>query len=85
MTVGFGTQIALSDVSLELRSGEIVGLIGPNGAGKSTLIDVITGFQRPRAGDVVAGRPSESAGTGLHNERAWASAGRFSRSSRSTT
>jgi ABC-type branched-subunit amino acid transport system ATPase component len=35
---------ALSEVDLEVREGELVGLIGPNGAGKTTFIDAITGF-----------------------------------------
>ncbi len=35
---------ALSDVSLEVREGELVGLIGPNGAGKTTLVDAVSGF-----------------------------------------
>jgi branched-chain amino acid transport system ATP-binding protein len=43
---------ALSDVTLELRRHEVVGLIGPNGAGKSTLVNVLTGFDRPDAGTV---------------------------------
>jgi branched-chain amino acid transport system ATP-binding protein len=43
---------ALSDVTLELRRHEVVGLIGPNGAGKSTLVNVLTGFDRPDTGTV---------------------------------
>jgi sulfate-transporting ATPase len=56
--VRFGSQVALSDVSLEIVPGEVLGLIGPNGAGKTTLIDVISGFQLQRSGSVrIDGRP----------------------------
>jgi branched-chain amino acid transport system permease protein len=44
LSVRFGGVHALSDVSLEVKEGELVGLIGPNGAGKTTLIDAISGF-----------------------------------------
>jgi ABC-type branched-subunit amino acid transport system ATPase component len=44
LTVRFGSVVAVQDVSLEVRPGEVVGLIGPNGAGKTTLIDAVTGF-----------------------------------------
>ncbi|HJS94245.1 MAG TPA: ATP-binding cassette domain-containing protein [Solirubrobacteraceae bacterium] len=44
LSVAFGGVHALSQVDLEVREGELVGLIGPNGAGKTTLIDAVTGF-----------------------------------------
>jgi branched-chain amino acid transport system permease protein len=44
LSVAYGGVRALSDVSLEVREGELVGLIGPNGAGKTTLVDAIAGF-----------------------------------------
>ena len=48
----FGALRALSDVSLQVDQGSIVGLIGPNGSGKSTLFDIITGFQKGDGGEI---------------------------------
>ena len=52
ISLTFGGNAALSDVSLHADHGEIVGIIGPNGAGKTTLFDVVSGFLRPDAGRV---------------------------------
>jgi branched-chain amino acid transport system ATP-binding protein len=52
LTVRFGGVTALSDVSLAVYPGEIVGIIGPNGSGKSTLFNAISGIVRPSSGTV---------------------------------
>lgn len=49
----FGGVAALTDVSLEVRPGEVHALLGENGAGKSTLMNVATGTIRPDAGSMV--------------------------------
>src|SRR5664280_3833604 len=51
----FGGVHVLRDVSLELATGEVVGLLGDNGAGKSTLIKIITGVHRPDSGEIFFG------------------------------
>lgn len=52
LTAAYEHKIALSDVSLQVSSGEVLGLIGPNGAGKSTLIRAVSGVIKIRNGRV---------------------------------
>ena len=52
LTVGFGDNIALSDLTAAIPSGSSVALLGPNGAGKSTLLRAAIGLVRPRSGSV---------------------------------
>jgi branched-chain amino acid transport system ATP-binding protein len=53
LTRYFGGLSAVSNLSITIQTGEIVGLIGPNGAGKTTVFNLITGFLRPSKGQVV--------------------------------
>lgn len=48
----FGGLAAVSNVSLEIGEGQLVGLIGPNGAGKTTLFNLITGIYKPTQGEI---------------------------------
>jgi branched-chain amino acid transport system ATP-binding protein len=48
----FGGIVAVDDVSLKVRAGEILGIIGPNGSGKSTLFNCVLGQLQPSAGEV---------------------------------
>jgi len=52
LTKRYGTVTAVNDLSLAIRSGEIVAFLGPNGAGKTTTIDMILGLARPDEGSV---------------------------------
>jgi branched-chain amino acid transport system ATP-binding protein len=66
LVVQYGRAVAVQELSLEVREGELVGLVGPNGAGKSTTLSAIMGFLRPTAGAVrlhgsdVTGTPPEA-------------------------
>jgi ABC-2 type transport system ATP-binding protein len=57
LSKSYGKVNALNDVSLTVKTGEVVGLLGPNGAGKSTLMKIVVGILRPTSGRVtVAGK-----------------------------
>jgi ABC-type sugar transport system ATPase subunit len=49
----YGAVTALTDISLRLAKGEVLGLIGDNGAGKSTLLKILCGFQPPSSGAIL--------------------------------
>jgi branched-chain amino acid transport system permease protein len=51
----FGGVVAVREVSLVARAGQITALIGPNGSGKTTTLNLINGFQRPTSGRVLIG------------------------------
>lgn len=55
----FGGLRAVADFSLELKSGELVGLIGPNGAGKTTVFNMLTGVYTPTSGQVLVRKASD--------------------------
>src|SRR5674536_43290 len=52
VTMQFGGLRAVGNVSMQVHSGEIIGLIGPNGAGKTTFFNCLTGLYKPTAGSV---------------------------------
>jgi ABC-type branched-subunit amino acid transport system ATPase component len=64
LTRNFGGLVAVRDVSISLRQGELHAVIGPNGAGKTTLVNMLSGEIRPTSGRIelmrreVAGEPA---------------------------
>ncbi|MDB1144959.1 MAG: ABC transporter ATP-binding protein [Alcaligenaceae bacterium] len=52
LTKHYGSKVAIENVSLEIKAGEIFGFLGPNGAGKSTTIRTILGFIKPTSGSI---------------------------------
>ena len=67
VTKSFSEVTALSDVSIDFHSGEVIGLVGGNGAGKTTLLRLLCGLYQPTSGHVqgqVEQQPVE-----IHNMR----------------
>lgn len=52
ISLSFGGVKALTDISFDIRRGEVRAIIGPNGAGKSSMLNVINGFYHPQVGEV---------------------------------
>jgi branched-chain amino acid transport system ATP-binding protein len=72
VSLAFGGVKAISDVSFDIRKGEIRAIIGPNGAGKTSMLNVINGFYHPQAGRITfkgktrnAMRPHAAAAGGI--------------------
>jgi branched-chain amino acid transport system ATP-binding protein len=55
LNAGYGSTLAVDQVSLEVRPGEVVAVLGRNGMGKSTLLNTLMGWKKPLAGEVVFG------------------------------
>jgi sulfate transport system ATP-binding protein len=55
LTKSFGASPAVHDVSLDIRSGELLGLLGPSGSGKTTLLRMIAGLEIPNEGRIFFG------------------------------
>lgn len=53
ITKKFDEKLAVNDLSLTIKKGEVVGFLGPNGAGKTTTMRIITGFMIPDSGEVL--------------------------------
>ena len=52
VSLAFGGVKAITDVSFDIRKGEIRAIIGPNGAGKTSMLNVINGFYHPNQGTI---------------------------------
>src|SRR3979409_2655883 len=52
LSVRFGGLLAIENLSLEVREGEVLSLIGPNGAGKTSAFNAITGYWAPSSGEI---------------------------------
>ena len=61
LTKKYGSLLAVDNLNLQIRKGEVFGFLGPNGAGKSTSINMMVGITRPTSGEILLdGQPIES-------------------------
>jgi len=51
-TIRFGGLVAVNELNMQVKRGEIYGLIGPNGAGKTTIFNLLTGVYEPTSGNI---------------------------------
>lgn len=72
ISLSFGGVRALTDISFDVKKGEVRAIIGPNGAGKSSMLNVINGFYHPQEGTITYKgetrrqmKPHEAARTGI--------------------
>ncbi len=70
LTRNFGGLAAVSNVSMHLDAGELIGLIGPNGAGKTTVFNLLTGVYPPSSGTITF--THEGASTSIGGKRPYA-------------
>ena len=67
----YGETVAVADVDLDLKKGELTFLLGPSGCGKTTILRMIAGFIEPTAGRIlfdgkdVSGLPANQRNTGM--------------------
>lgn len=61
VTFAYGDEPVVENISLEVESGEFLGLVGPNGSGKTTLLELLVGLRQPDSGTVqLFGEPAAS-------------------------
>ena len=65
-SAGYGENVVLDNVDIEIRRGEKIAIIGPNGAGKSTLLKLLAGMIKPMGGEMVVGHNAELRYFGQH-------------------
>ncbi|MDN5343305.1 MAG: type transport system ATP-binding protein, partial [Oceanotoga sp.] len=52
LTKKFGEYVAVNEINIKVKSGEIYGFLGPNGAGKTTTMRMLTGTLKPSQGEI---------------------------------